>query len=114
MTRLITILCLLPLTLMAQTGGKNAFPYTTLFRSARAAALGRIFITAYDDDINTGIQNPAALNSNMDNAMGFNQALLAGGINHGMVTYGKDIGKIGTGAIHLRYVAYGKIGRAHV
>src|SRR5690554_7499205 len=47
----------------------------------------------------------------MDNAMGFNQALLAGGINHGMVTYGKDIGNIGTGAIHLRYVAYGKMDR---
>src|SRR5690554_7656005 len=80
MTRLVTILCLLPLTLMAQTGGKNAFPFLDLPDNARAAALGRIFITAYDDDINTGIQNPAALNSNMDNSMGFNQALLAGGI----------------------------------
>src|SRR5690554_1311344 len=78
MTRLVTILCLLPLTLMAQTSGKNAFPFLDLPDNARAAALGRIFITAYDDDINTGIQNPAALNSNMDNSMGFNQALLAG------------------------------------
>src|SRR5690554_3168679 len=102
MTRLIIILCFLPLSLIGQTGGKNAFPFLDLPYNARAASLGRQFITAFDDDINTGVQNPASFNTQMDNSIGFNQALLAGGINHGMVAYAKDINKIGTGAIHLR------------
>ncbi|HZH85807.1 MAG TPA: type IX secretion system protein PorQ [Brumimicrobium sp.] len=114
MTRLIIILCFLPLSLIGQTGGKNAFPFLDLPYNARAASLGRQFITAFDDDINTGVQNPASFNTQMDNSIGFNQALLAGGINHGMVAYAKDINKIGTGAIHLRYVAYGKMDRMDV
>lgn len=114
MTRLIIILCLIPFVTFGQTGGNNAFPFLDLPDNARAAALGRKFITAYDDDINTGVQNPASFNSKMDNSIGFNQALLAGGINHGMVAYAKDINNVGTGAIHLRYVAYGKMDRTDV
>jgi hypothetical protein len=99
---------------MGQTGGKNAFPFLDLPYNARAASLGRKFITAFDGDINTGVQNPAAFNTQMDNSMSFNQALLAGGINYGMVAYAKDLKKIGTGAVHLRYVAYGKMDRMNV
>lgn len=97
--------------LIAQTGGNNAFPFLDLPYNARATALGRELITVYDDDINTGIQNPASLNSKMSNSFGVNQALLAGGILHGMVAYAHDIDKIGTGSIHLRYASYGKMNR---
>src|SRR5690554_6453573 len=114
MTRLIIILCFLPLSLIGQTGGKNAFPFLDLPYNARAASLGRQFITAFDDDINTGIQNPASFNSQMDNSMGFNQALLAGGINHGMIVYAKYFENVGTAALHLRYVAYGKMDRTDI
>lgn len=114
MARLIIILCLIPFVTFGQTGGKNAFPFLDLPDNARSAALGRKFITAFDDDINTGIQNPASFNSEMDNSIGFNQALLAGGINHGMVAYAKDIKNVGTAALHLRYVAYGKMDRTDV
>jgi len=99
---------------MGQTGGKNAFPFLDLPYNARAAGLGRQLITVFDDDINTGVQNPAAFNSKMDNSIGFNQALLAGGINHGMVAYAKHFDKVGTAAVHLRYVAYGKMDRMDV
>src|SRR5690554_3282403 len=69
MTRLIIILCFLPLSLIGQTGGKNAFPFLDLPYNARAASLGRQFITAFDDDINTGVQNPASFNTQMDNSI---------------------------------------------
>src|SRR5690554_4119689 len=114
MTRFVIILFLIPLSLLGQTGGKNAFPFLDLPYNARAASLGRQFITAYDDDINIGVQNPASLNTQMNHSIGFNQALLAGGINHGMVAYAKDINNIGTGALHLRYVAYGQMDRMDV
>src|SRR5690554_1581927 len=114
MTRLIILIFLIPIISIGQTGGKNSFPFLDLPSSAREAALGRNFITAYDEDINIGIQNPASFNSKMDNSIGFSQALLAGGINHGMVAYAKDFEKIGTAALHLRYVAYGKMDRTNV
>jgi hypothetical protein len=114
MARLIYILCLIPFITFSQTGGVNSFPFLDLPDNARAASLGRKFITAYDDDINTGVQNPASFNSQMDNSIGFSQALLAGGINHGMIAYAKDIDKVGTAAIHLRYVAYGQMDRTNV
>ena len=97
--------------LIAQTGGENAFPFLDLPYNARATALGRTFITAYDDDINTGIQNPASFNSKMSNSIGVNQALMAGGILHGMVAYARHFDNIGTGAVHLRYASYGKMSR---
>ncbi|PKR80999.1 hypothetical protein CW751_07480 [Brumimicrobium salinarum] len=108
------IILLIPITLFGQTGGKNAFPFLDLPYNARAASLGRQFITAFDNDINVGIQNPAAFNTKMSNSAGFNQALLAGGINHGMVAYAHDINKVGTGALHLRYVAYGQMDRMNI
>lgn len=107
----VLLLCCLPLALLSQTGGRNVFPFLNLPYNARSAALGRKFITAYDEDINLVVQNPAMLNAQMNNSFGVSQALLAGGINHGMAIYGKTFDKIGTGAVHLRYVAYGKMDR---
>lgn len=97
--------------LFAQTGGENAYPFIDLPYNARTTALGRAYIAGYDDDINIGIQNPAAFNSEMSNSLGVNQALLAGGVLHGMVAYAHDINNIGTGALHLRYASYGKMER---
>lgn len=97
--------------LFAQTGGENAYPFIDLPYNARTTALGRKLITVYDDDINAGIQNPASFNSKMSNSFGVNQALMAGGLLHGMVAYAHDINNIGTGAVHLRYATYGKMKR---
>ena len=99
------------LTSVCQTGGVNVFPFLEMTYNARAAALGRKLITTYDDDVNMGVFNPASFNESMDNSIGFNQALHAGGINQGMITYGKHFQDKGTGAAHLRYVAYGKMDR---
>ncbi|MBW7867788.1 MAG: type IX secretion system protein PorQ [Brumimicrobium sp.] len=111
MKQLVIFILLIPITLVAQTGGKNAFPFLDLPYDARTGSLGRKLITIFDDDLHMGIQNPAALNPSMDNSVGISQALLASGINHGMLAYAKDFANIGTGAIHLRYVAYGKMNR---
>ena len=100
--------------IFAQTGGEHVFPFLDLDYNARSASLGRYFITAKDRDVNMGVINPSVLNSEMHNTIGFNQALLAAGINHGMVAYAKDFKGIGTGAAHLRYVAYGKMDRTDV
>lgn len=111
MKRIILFIFILPFIASGQTGGKHSFPFLNQPYDARSASLGRKVITVFDDDIFLGIQNPAAFNSQMSNSIGIGQALLAGGINHGSLAYARDINKIGTGAIHLRYVAYGKMDR---
>lgn len=96
---------------IAQTGGQHVFSFLDLTYNARNAALGRRFLTGVGEDVNMGVNNPALLNDKMHHAISFNQALLAGGINHGMVAYGHSFGKVGTGIAHLRYVSYGQMDR---
>ncbi|MDX1651817.1 MAG: type IX secretion system protein PorQ [Brumimicrobium sp.] len=105
------IFCVCTFSSIAQIGGVNVFPFLDLGYNARAVSLGRELITVYDDDVNMGVLNPASLNETMHNSIGFNQALHAGGINHGQVVYGRHFTNIGTGAAHLRYVAYGTMDR---
>jgi hypothetical protein len=114
MRKRVILLLLLPLSLSAQTGGMNAFPFLDLGYNARGNALGGNFISVMDQDINLGVANPSLLNDRMGNTIGFNQALLAGGVNYGMLAYGKNFGDYGTGSAHLRYVAYGEMERTDV
>ena len=99
----------------SQTGGLNAFPFLDLSYNARSAALGRLYLTQIDKDVNLGVNNPAVFNEEMHNTIGFNQALLAAGINHGMISYARHLDQWNvTGAAHLRYVAYGQMDRTDV
>lgn len=104
---LLLIVCL-PLVLFSQTGGNHTFALLDLPYSARAAGLGKSFISVKDQDLNLGISNPSLYNSKMHQHVGFNQALLASGINYGMVNYARSFGQSITGAASLRYVSYGR------
>lgn len=107
---LVSILSLVSLQLISQTGGEHVFPFLDLDYNARNSALGRHYIADNEDDINIAVFNPSLLSKEMHNNIGFNQALLAGGINQGMVVYGREI-MGGTGSAHLRYLAYGAMDR---
>lgn len=95
----------------SQTGGETVFSFLDLGFNARANALGTDFITVKDKDINLGVTNPSLLNKDMDKSLGINQALLAGGINYGMLAYGRHFDNVGTFSGHLRYVSYGSMVR---
>ncbi|MGV3631705.1 MAG: type IX secretion system protein PorQ [Bacteroidota bacterium] len=95
----------------AQTGGGNSYSFLDLPFNARSAALGNDFISSRDEDVNLAIQNPSLYNSSMDRMLGFNQALLAGGINYGMLTYARKYNEQLTGGFSLRYVTYGNMER---
>lgn len=98
----------------SQTGGEHIFPFLDLDYNARNSALGRYNIAVKDKDVNMGVNNPSLLNDEMHNTIGFNQALLAAGINHGMVAYAMKVEDHGVASAHLRYVAYGKMDRTDV
>lgn len=100
--------------LYAQTGGGNYFSFLNLDYNARTAALGGDYITVKDRDINIGVLTPSLLNKSQNKTIGFNQALLAGGINIGMVSYGYNIEKLGMFGSYIKYVNYGKFQRTNI
>jgi hypothetical protein len=97
----------------AQTGGNTAFSLLDLNYNARSAGLGNDFISVKDQDVNLGVANPSLLNEKMHTGLGINQALLAGGINYGMVAYAHKL-KVGILSTHIRYVNYGEFIRTDV
>jgi len=107
---LITNFLLFCFLLSGQTGGEHVFPFLDLDFNARNSALGRHYIADNENDVNIAVFNPSLLNEEMHNNIGFNQALLAGGINQGMVAYARNL-LGGTGSVHLRYLAYGEMDR---
>lgn len=98
-------------TASAQTGGSNSFSFLNLAFNARSFGLGTDFITVKDQDVNLGVSNPSLINAKMDKHASFNQALLPGGINYGMVNYARAFKGDFTGIGHIRYVDYGKMTR---
>lgn len=96
-----------------QTGGNTSFALLDLTYNARSAGLGNDFISVKDKDINLGIGNPSLLNEKMHSGLGFNQAILAGGINYGMFAYGHKLWG-GVLSTHIRYVNYGEFRRTDI
>lgn len=98
---------------LGQTGGENAFALLDLTFNARSAGLGNDFISVKDQDINLGVANPSLLNEKMHSGIGFNQAILAGGVNYGMLSYGNKLWN-GIMSGHIRYVNYGEFRRTDI
>lgn len=94
----------------AQTGGFNSFQNLNMQYNARTMALGGDVISVYDSDINLGINNPAIINRQMHKHLGFNQSIMASGVNTGMLAYAHTFGKT-TGMMNFRYASYGKMRR---
>lgn len=95
----------------AQIGGQTSFALLGLDFNARSSGLAGDFITAKDQDINMGVSNPSLLNNKMHKAISVSQALHAGGINYGMLSYGHALSEEQMISAHIRYVAYGKMTR---
>jgi hypothetical protein len=114
MKQLFLLCCLLYVSMsIGQTGGSTVFGLLDLNYNARSAGLGGNFISVKDQDLNLGVTNPSLLNEKMHTGIGFNQAILAGGINYGMVAHARKLGK-GILNSHIRYVNYGEFTRMDV
>lgn len=111
---LIAILLMIAPQTMGQTGGNNAFAFLDLTYNARQMGLGNDFISVMDEDINIGVANPSMLNPEMEKMLSVNQALLPGGINVGMASYGFGFKNRGTMSGFVKYVSYGTFQRTAV
>lgn len=107
------LLFLFPFAAAAQTGGIHAFQNLNSQYNARTMGLGGDAITIYDNDLNLGLNNPAVLNYQMHKRFGFNQSIMASGVNTGALTYARKI-RSTMGMVHFRYTSYGKMQRTDI
>jgi hypothetical protein len=110
-TSFIIIFLLIGTSLFSQIGGQTSFALLGLDFNARSSGLAGDFITAKDQDINMGVSNPSLLNNKMHQSISVSQALHAGRINYGMLSYGHAFNEKQVLSTHIRYVAYGKMMR---
>ena len=92
----------------AQTGGKSVYAFLKLPPSARVAALGGNLVSARDEDVSLGYNNPALLNPSMHNHLYFSAASLFAGARYGYAAYAYDYKKLGTLSAGVLFSDYGK------
>jgi hypothetical protein len=93
----------------AQIGGKHTYQFLNLVASPRQAALGGKNITIYDDDVNQGLFNPAAINEEMNQLLAVNYGSYFGEVNYGSASYAFTYDRrINTFLFGVNYVNYGK------
>ncbi len=94
--------------LHAQVAGTRSYAFLDLLVSSRQVALGNSFISTLDNDLSQAWSSPAALNAQMHNqAFGsYNNYIMD--INGGYFAYARHYDKIGTFAVNVLYMDYGK------
>lgn len=92
-----------------QIGGQSVYQFLNLTVSPRQAALGGKNITIYDQDVNQGAFNPAAINPDMDNHLSVNYTSLFGELSYGNANYAY-VWDRRTQTIHagISYINYGQ------
>src|SRR6186713_1956186 len=90
-----------------QIGGSAIYSFLNIPASARIAAMGGTFVSVKDDDLNCGLQNPAALNPGMDQYLSLSAVTYPANIKFGDAAYAKDFKKLGTFDIWMHYASYG-------
>ncbi len=103
---LVGMIC--PLIIFSQQGGSSLFNFLNVAPGSYGHSLGGIMISSNDGAISTSLQNPALLNSEMNNSSSFNLQFGFSGIKSGYVGYGNEFKKnrINWG-IGLQFTDYG-------
>ncbi|WP_112113813.1 type IX secretion system protein PorQ [Flavobacterium aciduliphilum] len=93
----------------SQIGGKSVYSFLNLVTSPRQAALGGKVITIFDEDVNQGHFNPAAINAEMDNHLAVNYGNYFGAVTYGTAAYAYTYDRhLQTFHAGVNYVNYGK------
>ncbi len=104
---IIIVLITLPFLINAQIGGNGVFDFLNITNSAKVASLGGKNISIYDEDLNMAFQNPALLNSEMNNKVIINYVNYFTDINIGSIAYAYNHEKFGTFSVGLQFLNYG-------
>ena len=105
---LLTVALLFPLLSFCQLGGNNTYEFLNLPASARSTSMGGAVVSLPDGDLNLVADNPALLDSNMDNHLSLSYVNYLADINLGYVSYARKFGKVGVFSQGIQYIDYGK------
>lgn len=93
--------------IQAQIGGNSVYKFLNLAGSAKQTALGGKVFTSLNGDIFQPAQNPAVLDSTMNNKLGANYSSYLSSLNYGNLAYARKIKKIGVVYAGVSYINYG-------
>jgi len=99
---------LLPMVSFCQIGGNYVYEFLSIPLSPRSSALGGSAIAINDGDITLAYENPALLTPTTSGKFAIQYVNYLSDVNYGLVSYAKDISKVGTFGIGLQYVNGGE------
>ncbi|MDL2239451.1 type IX secretion system protein PorQ [Bacteroidales bacterium OttesenSCG-928-L14] len=97
---------LLPISLLAQSGGTSSYYLLQQSSSPRLAAMGVDFTSIYDNDLELVAANPSLINSNMNTALSAAFVDYLSDIKFGQVSYSHTFDKAGSFAGTIIYANY--------
>ena len=105
--KIICISFFLPLSILAQIGGINAFSFVDVVLSPRTEAMGGSAIAIMDNDVALVQSTPSLLNPAMDNELAFLFTDYFSDINILGFSYAKQLKEIGVFLASLKAINYG-------
>lgn len=106
-TLLPVLFLLISCSVFSQIGGDNTYEFLNLTTSARIASLGGNQIAVKDNDPFLGFENPALLNSTMNNKLSLTYINYLSDISVGFGSYTKEVKDLGTFNAGIKYIDYG-------
>ena len=105
--KIIIIVFLLPLSILAQIGGINAFSFVDVALSPRIEAMGGSPIAIVDNDVTLVQSTPSLLNPAMDNELAFLFVDYFADVNVLGFSYAKQLKEIGVFSASVKAINYG-------
>ena len=105
--KIICISFFLPLSILAQIGGINAFSFIDVVLSPRIEAMGGSAIAIMDNDVTLVQTTPSLLNSAMDNELAFLFTDYFSDLNILGCSYAKQLKEIGVFSASVKAINYG-------
>ena len=93
--------------LSAQIGGASTYSFLNLTITPRSAALGSKVVALDESDAGVALNNPAHLNSELNNQLALSYVGYFADIKYGFLSYSRHYENIGTFGIGLQHVSYG-------
>lgn len=92
----------------AQTGGQSVHNFLDFSYSGRLAALGGNLISVRDNDPTLILTNPSSIGKNHHNSLALHFTNYFANVGYGSALYSRTFDKIGSFAMEMRFVGYGK------
>jgi hypothetical protein len=101
----------IPLSVLAQSGGQTAFSFVDIETSSRVEALGGSSIAIFDNDVSLSQTTPSLLNAEMHNELAFAFGDCFSDISLLSFAYARDFEKLGVIGLSLKAINYGSFER---